>query len=197
MNLAVLLSGNGRTLQNLLDRCADGTLPARVAIVVGSRPDAYGLDRARAAGITAVTVPKKANPEPLFSFEIFRHCREAKADLVCLAGFLQKLAVPPDFAGRTLNIHPALLPKFGGQGMYGHHVHEAVLKAGEKETGCTVHVVNDEYDAGPIVYQQRVPVLPGDTAATLAERVFAAECQAYPQAILRMIAPMAMRDFES
>jgi phosphoribosylglycinamide formyltransferase-1 len=197
MNLAVLLSGGGRTLQNLLDRCADGTLPARVALVVSNKPDAYGLERARAAYVPTMVVNNKEQPEPLFSYEIFRHCRNVKADLVCLAGFLQKLTVPPDFQGRVLNIHPALLPKFGGQGMYGHYVHEAVLKAGETESGCTVHVVTEEYDAGPIVYQQRVPVLPGDTPETLADRVFQAECEAYPQAILRMIGPMLMREFVS
>src|SRR4051812_12361499 len=97
MNLAVLLSGSGRTLQNLLDRCSDGTLPARVALVVSNKRDAYGLERAKAAGVPTAVVSKKGQPEPLFSFEIFRHCREAKADLVCLAGFLQKLTVPGDY----------------------------------------------------------------------------------------------------
>jgi folate-dependent phosphoribosylglycinamide formyltransferase PurN len=104
-------------------------------------------------------------------------------ELVLLSGFLRRYLFPERYRGRVLNVHPALLPRFGGQGMYGHHVHEAVLKAGERESGCTVHVADHEYDHGPIVLQRRVPVLPGDTPETLARRVFAAECEAYPEAV--------------
>ena len=123
-----------------------------------------------------------------FSEHVFEVCDAAGVDLVCLAGWLQLLQIPPRWAGRGLNIHPALLPKFGGQGMYGRRVHEAVLAAGERESGCTVHVVTDAYDAGPIVLQRRCPVLPGDTPDTLAARVFAQECEAYPEAIKRSVA---------
>jgi phosphoribosylglycinamide formyltransferase-1 len=181
--LAVLLSGGGRSLQNLLDRSDDGSLRTRVVLVISNKPDAFGLERARAAGVRTEVVTKKDYPGELFSERIFDVCREAQIDLVCLAGFLQLLRIPSDFAGRVLNIHPTLLPKFGGKGMYGHYVHEAVLAAGDSESGCTVHMVDNQYDHGPIVLQKKVPVLPHDTAQTLAERVFAAECLAYPEAM--------------
>jgi phosphoribosylglycinamide formyltransferase-1 len=122
-----------------------------------------------------------------FSEANFAEIREAGADLVCLAGYLQKLRIPADFQRKVLNIHPSLLPKFGGKGMYGHFVHEAVLKAGDTESGCTVHYVDDEYDHGEMILQHRVPVLPSDTPEILAKRVFEQECLAYPEAI-RMLA---------
>ena len=112
-----------------------------------------------------------------------RHVRAAKVDLVCLAGFLQLIEVPDDYAGRVMNIHPSLIPAFCGHGYYGHHVHEAVLAYGAKITGCTVHFADNQYDHGPIVLQRAVPVLDDDTPETLAARVFAAECEAYPEAI--------------
>ena len=184
LRLAVLLSGSGTTLQNLLDRSADGRLPAQVVQVVSSRADAYGLSRAAAAGIPTAVVERKscAAPED-FSARIFDCCRAAGADLVCLAGFLQLVLIPDDFAGRVLNIHPALIPAFCGKGYHGRAVHEAVLAAGVKITGCTVHFADNEYDRGPIVLQRAVPVLDDDTPDTLAARVFAAECEAYPEAI--------------
>jgi phosphoribosylglycinamide formyltransferase-1 len=182
--LAILLSGSGTTLQNLIDQIADGRLTARIVQVVSSKSNVQGIERARSAGLpTAVVERKQFDSVEAFSAATFEHCRAARADLVCLAGFLQLLRIPAEFAGRVLNIHPALLPAFGGKGMYGHHVHEAVLKAGVAESGCTVHLVDDEYDHGPIVVQKRVPVRPGDTRDTLAARVFAAECLAYPEAI--------------
>jgi formyltetrahydrofolate-dependent phosphoribosylglycinamide formyltransferase len=184
LRLAVLLSGSGTTLQNLLDRSADGRLPARVVQVVSSRADAYGLTRAAAAGIPAATVERKAcASREEFSQRIFDHCRAAAADLVCMAGFLQLVLIPDDFAGRVLNIHPALIPAFCGKGFHGRHVHEAVLAAGVKVTGCTVHFADNEYDHGPIIVQRTVPVLDDDTPEILAARVFAAECEAYPEAI--------------
>jgi phosphoribosylglycinamide formyltransferase-1 len=186
--LAVLLSGSGRSLQNLLDRSADGRLPARVVLVVSNTAKAYGLERARRAGVPTAIVERPAFPDrAAFSAAVFDQCRQAEVDLVCMAGFLQLLYIPDDFAGRVLNIHPALLPAFGGKGMYGHQVHKAVLAAGAKESGCTVHFADNEYDHGPIVLQKRVEVLADDMPDTLADRVFAAECEAYPEAI-RMIA---------
>lgn len=183
IRLAVLLSGSGTTLQNLVDRRVGD-----IALVVASKPSAYGVERAKAAGLPVVVIERKAFADVVaFSAAIFDRCRAANVELVCLAGFLQLLRVPADFAGRVLNIHPALLPAFGGKGMYGHHVHEAVLAAGVAESGCTVHVVDDEYDHGPIVCQRRVPVLADDTPESLAARVFAAECEAYPEAI-RLVA---------
>jgi formyltetrahydrofolate-dependent phosphoribosylglycinamide formyltransferase len=118
-----------------------------------------------------------------FNQQIFAACREAQAELVCNAGFLQLLQVPADFQGRVINIHPALIPAFCGKGFYGHHVHEAVLQSGVKLSGCTVHFVDNEYDHGPIILQRAVPVLDNDTPDNLATRVFEQECEAYPQAI--------------
>jgi phosphoribosylglycinamide formyltransferase 1 len=182
--LAVLLSGGGTTLQNLLDRIRDGRLRASVALVVSSNPDAYGLERARCAGVqTAVVARKQAGSRDEFSRRTFDLCREAQVDLVCLAGFVQLLTIPEDFHQRVLNIHPSLMPAFCGKGFYGHHVHEAVLAYGAKVSGCTVHFVDNEYDHGPILLQRPVPVLDDDTPETLAARVFAEECEAYPEAI--------------
>jgi phosphoribosylglycinamide formyltransferase 1 len=184
LRLAVLLSGTGRTLQNLLDRCAEGRLLARVVLVVANKPDALGLTRAERAGVpTAVVSRRQFADRDTFSAAVFDHCRQAGADLVCMAGFLQLLRIPDDFAHRVVNIHPALLPAFGGTGMYGHHVHEAVLAYGAKVSGCTVHFADNEYDHGPIILQRAVEVRDDDTPNTLAERVFAAECEAYPEAI--------------
>jgi formyltetrahydrofolate-dependent phosphoribosylglycinamide formyltransferase len=184
LRLAVLLSGGGTTLQNLLDRSADGRLPAKVVLVVASRPDAFGLFRAEQAGVPTLVVPRKgcASAEE-FSQRIFDACRQAQVELVCLAGFLQLLPIPADYEGRVLNIHPALIPAFCGKGFYGHHVHEAALAAGVKVSGCTVHFADNQYDHGPIVLQRTVPVLEQDTPDTLAARVFEQECEAYPEAI--------------
>ena len=184
LRLAVLLSGGGTTLQNLIDRCARGDLSATVAVVVASNAAAFGLSRAQKAGVPNHVVERKACPSrEEFSRRIFDHCRAARADLVCLAGFLQLLTIPDDFAGRVLNIHPALIPAFSGKGYHGRHVHEAALAAGVKVSGCTVHFADNEYDHGPIVLQRVVPVLDDDTPETLAARVFEQECAAYPEAI--------------
>ena len=182
--LVVLLSGSGSTLQNLLDRCADGRLAATVGGVVSSRPDVFGVERARRAGVPVVVAEKSGRSEAAFAA-----ARNWQADLVVCAGWIHLLQVPPDFRGRVLNVHPSLLPKFGGKGMYGRHVHEAVLAAGETESGCTVHLVDDTYDTGPVVLQARVPVLPGDTPDTLAERVQAAEREALPEGIAQFQVP--------
>jgi phosphoribosylglycinamide formyltransferase-1 len=184
IRLAVLLSGGGTTLQNLLDRIADATLRARIAIVVSNKIDAFGLTRARQANIPAYVVERKACPSrEEFSERIFAHCRDAGVDLVCLAGFLQLLHIPDDFRNRVLNIHPSLIPAFCGKGYHGLAVHRAALEMGVKVSGCTVHFADNEYDSGPIVLQRVVPVLDDDTPESLASRVFAAECEAYPQAI--------------
>ena len=193
IRLAVFLSASGTTLQNLLDRIADGSLPAQVVLVVSNNADAYGLVRAERAGVRTAIVERKAYPSrEEFSQELFELCREARADLVCLAGFLQLIAIPTDFEGRVLNIHPALIPAFCGKGYYGHRVHEAVLNYGVKLTGCTVHFVDNQYDHGPIILQRPVPVRDADTADTLAARVFEQECEAYPEAI-RLFAEKRLR----
>ena len=184
IRLAILLSGNGTTLQNLLDRIADKRLPAEIVVVISNQPDAYGLVRAQRAHIPAFVVNRKeSGSREEFSRRIFEMCRQARADLVCMAGFLQLIEVPDDFLGRVMNIHPALIPAFCGKGYYGHHVHEAVLAYGAKVSGCTVHFADNQYDHGPIILQRAVPVHDVDTPETLAKRVFAQECEAYPEAI--------------
>lgn len=189
VRLGVLLSGSGRTLQNLIDRIADGSLPARIETVVSSDPGAFGLERARRAGIPAAAVDRKAfRDAESFSREVTKALEARPFDLVVMAGFIHLYLFPERWKGRVLNIHPALLPKFGGKGYYGHRVHEAVLRAGETESGCTVHFADHRYDRGPIILQRRVPVLPGDTPEALAERVFREECAAYPEAIQRVAA---------
>lgn len=184
IRLAVLLSGGGSTLQNLLDHSADGRLAARVIQVVSSSPDAYGVERARRAGVPAAVVERRqAGSREEFSRRIFDLCRQAGAELICLAGFLQLLTIPEDYSLRVLNIHPALIPAFCGKGFYGRHVHEAVLAYGAKLSGCTVHFADNHYDHGPIILQRAVPVLDDDTPDTLAARVFEQECEVYPEAI--------------
>jgi len=181
--LAVLLSGSGTTLQNLLDRIVDGRLDAEVMQVISSKADAFGLVRARRASIQATVVERKGHSIEEFSTRIFDLCSDAKADLVCMAGFLQLVQVPDDFRGRVLNIHPALIPAFSGKGWYGERIHKAVVETGVKVSGCTVHFADNVYDHGPIILQKTVPVLDDDTPETLAKRVFAQECEAYPEAI--------------
>jgi len=182
--LAVFLSSGGTTLQNLLDRIGDGRLNAQIVLVVSNNSDAFGLVRAENAGIpTAIVDRKLSASREDFSRKLFDLCREHRADLVCLAGFLQLISIPDDFQGRVMNIHPALIPAFCGKGFYGHHVHEAVLASGTKITGCTVHFCDNQYDHGPIILQRAVPVLDDDTSDSLAARVFEQECEAYPEAI--------------
>jgi formyltetrahydrofolate-dependent phosphoribosylglycinamide formyltransferase len=184
IRLAVLISGGGTTLQNLVERIAGGSLNAEIALVISSSSKAFGVERARAAGLT-VEVIRREDFESVsaFSDAIFSRCRAAGVELVTLGGFLKLLKVPADFAGRVMNIHPALLPAFGGKGMYGHHVHEAVLASGARVTGCTVHFVDDQFDHGPVILQRTVPVLDDDTPESLAARVFEQECEMYPEAI--------------
>lgn len=182
--IAVLLSGSGRTLENLLDWIAAGRLNARVAIVVASRGDVRGVEIARRAGIPAHVLPRVSAERPMWSNAIFNACRAVEAELVVMAGFLHLLEIPDDFAGRVVNIHPSLLPAFGGKGFHGMHVHRAVLERGCTVSGCTVHLVDNEYDHGRILSQSTVPVLPDDTPESLAARVFAAECETLPRAIM-------------
>jgi formyltetrahydrofolate-dependent phosphoribosylglycinamide formyltransferase len=184
IRLAVFLSGSGTTLQNLLDRIADGRLAARVVLAVSNRAGARGLKRAEQAGVrTAVVERTTGTSLEAFSDKLFGLCREAQVDLVCMAGFLQLICIPDDFQLRVMNIHPALIPAFCGKGFYGHRVHEAVLEYGVKISGCTVHFADNQYDHGPIILQRPVPVLDDDTPDTLAARVFEQECEAYPEAI--------------
>jgi len=184
LNLAVLLSGSGRTLEHVQQAIMAGRLSARVAVVVSSKSEAYGLVRARQHGLDAVAVPRQNYPN-LQAFNEAMHAVLAHypIDLVVLAGFLSLYVPPPALAGRVMNIHPALLPAFGGKGLYGDRVHRAVLESGVKLSGCTVHFADACYDHGPIILQAAVPVEDDDTIEALAARVFAAECALYPQAI--------------
>jgi len=186
LRLAVLVSGGGRTLENLLDEAAAGRLHADVVTVVSSRGDARGVAVARRAGVPVHVLPPEPGDRAGWSGRIFTACREAAANLVVLAGFLHLLEIPADYAGRVINIHPSLLPAFGGRGFHGAHVHRAVLARGCTVSGCTVHFVDDEYDHGSILLQESVPVLGDDTPESLAARVFAAECRTLPAAINRL-----------
>ena len=184
LKLAVLVSGGGTTLQNLIDAIADGRLDARVSVVIGSRAGLKGLQRAADARLMNFVVERPAFEDcASFSREVFSLIDDAGVDLVCLAGWLCLLEIPSKYAGRVMNIHPALLPSFGGKGMYGRRVHEAVLAHGCKVSGCTVHFVDATYDNGPIILQRTCPVLDDDTADALAHRVFEEEKVAYPEAI--------------
>lgn len=184
LGLAVLISGGGTTLKNLLARIAAGQLAAEVLIVISSNPQARGLEYARAAGIRTAVLERNSFPTTAeYSQAVFDHASQSGAWLVVMAGFLKHVLIPEGFANRVVNIHPALIPAFCGQGFYGHHVHEAVLEYGAKISGCTVHFVDNQYDHGPILMQRHVPVLDDDTPDTLAARVFEAECQAYPEAL--------------
>ncbi len=194
VRLALLVSGGGTTLQNFLDVIAAGKLDASIVVVVSSNATAYALDRARNAGIPTHVVRRR-------DYETLEQYGEAitaviepyEPDLVLGAGFLQRYIFPSRYAGRMLNVHPGLLPQYGGQGMYGHHVHEAVIAAGERESGCSVIVADHEYDHGPTIIESRVPVLPDDTPETLAARIFEVECEAYPEAVRIMAAKLGLK----
>ncbi len=187
VRLAVLLSGSGRTLANFLTRIRAGRLPVEVVAVVGSKPGIGGLEIAGAAGIPWAIFRRK-------DYESIEAHNQAlngwlaphEPEMISLAGYLSFYIPPDGFAGPVVNIHPALLPKHGGKGYYGDRVHEAVLAAGETESGCTVHRVDDRYDHGNILGQERVPVLPGDDVHSLADRVFAAECELYPRVLAEL-----------
>ncbi|HRX84213.1 MAG TPA: phosphoribosylglycinamide formyltransferase [Phycisphaerae bacterium] len=187
LRIGVLVSGGGRSVLNLADCIARGEIPARIAVVISSRGGAPAVERCRAAGLPVAVVERTAVAPAAFHAEITERLRTARAELVVMAGFLSRWEIPEDFAGRVINIHPALLPRFGGKGFYGDHVHRAVLAAGEQESGCSVHFADDQYDHGPVILQRRVPVLPEDTPTSLAARVFAEETVALPQ-VVRMFA---------
>ncbi len=184
IRLGILVSGGGTTMLNIAQHIESGQLNAQIAIVIASNNKGVAIERAQQHGFKAVTVPRKQYDSiKTFSEEIWRLIRQADVDLVCLAGFLSLINIPDDYTNKVMNIHPALLPDFGGKGMYGHRVHQAVIKSGCTTTGCTVHFADAKYDHGPIILQLTCPVQPDDTPDTLAARVFQQECIAYPQAI--------------
>jgi len=178
LRLAVLASHAGTTLQAIIDACGAGTLPARVVAVISNNRDSGALERARAAGIPTHHLSGQTHPDPAaLDAAICQALVDRGAEVVVLAGYMKRLGALTlgRFRGRVINTHPALLPKFGGVGMYGAHVHRAVLAAGERTSGASVHVVTEEYDAGPVIARGEVPVLPDDTPESLAERVQARE----------------------
>jgi len=182
VRIGVLIGGGGRTLANLVERIRAGTLNAEVAVVIARKADLPGVRRARELGLAVEVIDREVNGcsiDDRITAALLQH----RVDLVVLAGYLKPLRVDPPFVGRVMNIHPALLPAFGGKGMYGLHVHKAVLASGSGESGCTVHFVDEVYDNGPIIVQERCEVRKDDTPESLAARVFALECEAYPKAI--------------
>jgi phosphoribosylglycinamide formyltransferase 1 len=182
--IAVLISGGGTTLLNLIEKIGRGELKVDVALVVSSNSQAGGLRFAEEARIPTVVFERKEfGSQDDYSEAIFTRCRQSGIDLVVMGGFLKRLTIPPDYLNRVTNIHPALVPAFCGEGYYGHRVHEAVLEYGAKLSGCTVHYADNQYDHGPVILQKAVPVLDDDTPDTLAARVFSAECEVYPEAI--------------
>ncbi|MFT5232976.1 MAG: phosphoribosylglycinamide formyltransferase-1 [Candidatus Krumholzibacteriia bacterium] len=188
MRAAVLLSGSGRTLQNFLTKMAAGQLPLEVVGVVSSKAGVGGLEIATAAGVPCVAFERSDFKDVASHNEaVNAWLAPLNPQLIILAGYLSYYIKPNAFTGPVVNIHPALLPKFGGKGYYGNRVHRAVLEAGETESGCTVHRVDDIYDNGQILGQKKVPVQAGDSVGSLAARVFAAECELYPE-VLRALA---------
>ncbi len=184
IRLGVLISGGGTTLMNILEYIKKGALNAEVALVISSLSTAVGVEKAKAAGLNVKIIRKKDHPNiDEFSKRLEEELAAANVDLVVQGGWLCLWKIPHSYENRVMNIHPALLPSFGGEGMWGHHVHEAVLAKGCKISGCTVHFCTNEYDKGPIIVQRSCPVKDDDTPETLAARVFEQECIAYPQAV--------------
>ncbi len=177
LRLGCLISGGGRTVLNLQTAIERDAIPAEITTVIAHREELAGVERCRAAGL-AVEIVTDGGPEAVDEV-----LHAARVDLVCLCGYLRHFAVEPRWKDRVVNIHPSLLPNHGGRGMYGDRVHAAVLAAGDVETGCTVHAVDEIYDHGAVILQRRCPVHPDDTTSTLAARVFEAECVAMPTAI--------------
>jgi len=184
LRLGILLSGGGRTMVNIAEHIGQDKLDAEIVTVISSVSTVGGVDRARELGLEPHIVRKKDYPDvDEFSRQIVELLDQACVDLVLQCGWLCLWKIPAHYENRVMNIHPALLPSFGGQGMWGSHVHKAVLARGCKVSGCTVHFVTNNYDTGPIIVQRTCPVLEGDGAESLAERVFQQECLAYPEAI--------------
>ena len=180
LRLGFLLSGGGRTLENLAGYLSEHPGLAEVVLVISDRKKAFGLERAARLGIPSRVLPCRSEED---SRAIFRALDDTGAELALLGGFLRLLTVPPTWEQRVLNIHPSLIPKYCGQGYYGDRVHQAVLDADERESGCTVHFVDNIYDHGSVLLQEKVAVQPDDTVDNLAGRVFEAECRAFPRAV--------------
>lgn len=182
--LAFFISGTGGNAVNLAQACAEGRVPGRPVLCVASSPKAGGIARMEALGIPVVVRVRAHFPsDEAYSEACYEACLQAGVEVICLAGWLKKLVVPPAWEGRILNIHPGLLPRFGGAGMYGMNVHRAVLASGESESGCTIHLVDNDYDHGSTLAVAKVPVHPGEAPEDLQKRVYAEEMRLYPQAL--------------
>ena len=194
LRVAVLLSGSGTSLENLCNEIDAGRVPAEVCVVISSKRDAGGLERAARRGIPALAVPRKEFDDPgAYNDALHEALAPYPIDLVALLGFLSLFEPRERFAGAVINVHPALIPAFSGRGYYGLRVHRAVLEAGVRWTGATVHFADDEYDHGPVLLQEPVPVLATDTPERLAARVQAAERRLVPEAIRRIAAERASK----
>lgn len=190
--LAFFISGTGGNALNLLRACREGRVPGLPVLGIASSAKAGGIPRLEAEGLPTVVVARKDfESDEAFSEACYRAAEKAGAEVICLCGWLKRLTVPIRWEGRILNIHPGLLPQYGGPGMYGMHVHRAVLAAGETQSGATVHLVDAEYDHGRILGQTRVPVLAGDTPEALQQRVYAAEMEVYPRVLAAYLAEPA------
>jgi phosphoribosylglycinamide formyltransferase-1 len=186
--LALFISGTGGNALNLIEACRAGRVPAEPVLGVSSSAKAAGIQRLEAQGLPVDVFLRSAFPDDeAFSRACFQRAEAAGADVIALCGWLKKLVLAPGWEGRVLNIHPGLLPDFGGAGMYGMNVHRAVLAAGVPESGATVHVVDNVYDHGRILAQARVPVLPGDTPEALQKRVYEQEMGLYPKALCEFL----------
>lgn len=187
LRLAVLISGSGSTLRNILERLADGRLTGVEVVGVAASRECEGLEYAQQYGVPYAVIPRTINGGEFdaqdFSARMTSQLDEWRPDLIALGGFLSLYLYPDKFAGKIINVHPALLPSFGGAGMYGDRVHAAVLASGTKVSGCSVHIVTGEYDGGPVIAQRTVPVLEGDTPETLGARVREAERELFPTVI--------------
>ncbi len=182
--IALFISGTGGNALNLLHACREGRVPGEPVLAICSNPKALGIERLRAEGLpVSVRVRRDFANDTAYSEACLEAVEASGAQVICLCGWLKKLVIPGRWEGRILNIHPGLLPQFGGAGMYGHHVHAAVLAAGAPESGCTIHLVDNEYDHGCHLAEARVPVLEGDTPETLQQRVYAEEMRLYPLAL--------------
>ncbi|MBI2162750.1 MAG: phosphoribosylglycinamide formyltransferase [candidate division NC10 bacterium] len=188
LHLGFLASHGGSNMQAIIDACKDGRLDARPCVVISNNSDSMALQRARNEGIPCYHISGATHPGSAEDEEILRVLRRHVVDTVILAGYMKQLGpiTLNAYRGRILNIHPALLPKFGGKGMYGKRVHEAVLAAGERVTGVTIHIIDENYDTGPIINQCQVPVLPGDTADSLAARVLKHEHRLYVETLQKI-----------
>jgi len=186
--LAFFISGTGGNALNLLGACREGRVPGEPVLGISSSAKAAGVDRLQAQGLDVAVIERSAFPDDAaYSEACFQRAEEAGAEVIALCGWLKKLVIPARWEGRILNIHPGPLPRFGGAGMYGMKVHQAVIAAGVPESAVTIHLVDNEYDHGRHLAVQPVPVLPGDTPEALQKRVYEQEMRLYPEALAEFL----------